>query len=966
MPFVRPIVYVYQEFANVVVAPAVPDLNCCLVGPCFHIEDYPTDKTDIYAVDFIKTGQTKDAACAADGSSGGRPDAGTTFVTLTEPSAHTSGGELDADSVDVVFDEALIELNFGDDGAIVDDTNVFTAATHGDFVNKKVVAGDRIVLTDTTGAIATIVKYVKAVTDGTHLELTSTKKSTELIGNSAIRWRVEHALVDQHIDKDLYVVVVSNTISINTTPTCILLAYEDLTWKVNYAKIYVGYRELRTDLQDVKVLDNSDAIEALLGTVDERNPLAVGAQTAFTNTNTPIQVFGVGADTLVGQTSARDRMTTRDDIYALVPLTDSLSGADWVSVIALWKSHCYAFSDPSKSKFRIVIGSYDILPSEKASAPASTFGYTEIALPLTPNVDVDVFIDPHASTEFVTKGVGSAHLLDITHASALTTVDNGKNIFTVDSPVYSGGKTLLGAMGEKRLRAGAVFATAEAALRCDYFVRAAILASEGGTAVASADECEWTSSDAGATTTITKTGGTAFSTCQAGDIVHVTGGATATHNDGFLVLSKTADTVKINLAYGADVNTGSIDVKVYRPVVGVTDATWTNDHTITKTGGFTGAAIGDLAIITPEKDGDTDNRGMWVVTAADANSITLATDGTYKLVDPSTAIMNVAIFHTKASHGVAGITTRARLTRLRDNTASFLTTVKPDELIEIPYPAVTTPTLWDTAKTSWPIDEVVSNELLKADLEPLEELGPKAFIAGFTGDCSYRIAITLDKTAQVEELNTITTSLKNMRCVMVWPNSVLLPTEIKNNLTGIRSAQSGQYLACTVGGLVAGLPSQQGFTYIGVGGIAQLNNSNFYFNDDQLTALRNGGWYVFVQDGESSLPYTIHEVTTDVSAYEFGELMHVKNFDYIANSYKVVLQEFLGRYNILPETISTIVASLESRSKFLRARSFPKIGPPLLDAVIGLIEQSEADMLEVYMEIDMPNVLNKIGLHLKA
>ena len=166
--------------------------------------------------------------------------------------------------------------------------------------------------------------------------------------------------------------------------------------------------------------------------------------------------------------------------------------------------------------------------------------------------------------------------------------------------------------------------------------------------------------------------------------------------------------------------------------------------------------------------------------------------------------------------------------------------------------------------------------------------------------------------------------------------------------------------------MIAGLPSNQGFTYFGIGGIATLFNSNFYFTDDQLTALRNKGWYVFVQDGESSPPYTIHEVTTDISAYEFGELMHVKNFDYIANSYKVVLQEFLGRYNIMPETITSIVASLESRSKFLRARSFAKIGPPLLDAVIGLVEQTESDMVEVYMEIDMPNVLNKIGLHLKA
>jgi len=964
MPFVRPIVYVYQEFAKVVVAPAVPDLNCCLVGPCYHIEDYPADIADIAGGEFTKTGLTKDAPCGTTGTSSGRPDAGITFKTWSTPPGHTAGGILDENSVDFVFNEVLIELQYGADGAMVLDTNEFTSAS-GDFVNKKVKAGDRIVLTK-ADLSKTVVKYVKTTPTGaTTLELTSTNKTADDLGVGTIRWRVEHALSDQRIDMATYVTVVGNVINLNTTPTSVVLAYESLTWKVNYAQMYIGYRELRTDLQDVKVLDNTDAIEALLGTVDERNPLAVGAQTTFANTNTPIQVFGVGADTLAGQTSARDRMTTREDIYALVPLTDSLSGADWVSVIALWKTHCVAFADPAKSKFRIVIGSYDILPSEKSSAPPSLVGSTEAG----PTDGIDVFVDPHASAEFVTKGIGSSHLLDITHADgtpAILTAANGKNLFTEQTPAYAA-KALLGAMGEKRLRTSAVFAGATSgAERCDYFIREAILQAEGGTVVASADACNWTSSDAGASTTITKAGSGAFSTVQAGDVAQVTGGATAAHNDGFLVLSKTADSVKINLAYGADANSGSMNVRVYRPVVGVTSATWTSDHVLTKAGAFVGVAIGDLAVVTPSTDGTTASRGMWVVTAADDNSITVAYDGTYKLVDPGSAITNVAVFHMKAAHGVAGITTRKRLTRLRDNTATFLTTVLPGELIEIPYPANTDPTLWDTAKTAWPIDTVISNELLGADLETLEELGPNAFIAGFSGNCHYRIAITLDKTAQVTELNTITTSVKNMRCVMVWPNEVLLPTEIMNNLTGVRSHQKGQYLACAVGGLVAGLPSQQGFTYIGIGGIAQLFNSNFYFNDDQLTALRNGGWYVFVQDGESSLPYTIHEVTTDVSAYEFGELMHVKNFDYIANSYKVVLQEFLGRYNIMPETITSIVASLESRSKFLRARSFAKIGPPLLDAVIGLVEQTESDMVEVYMEIDMPNVLNKIGLHLKA
>ncbi len=230
---------------------------------------------------------------------------------------------------------------------------------------------------------------------------------------------------------------------------------------------------------------------------------------------------------------------------------------------------------------------------------------------------------------------------------------------------------------------------------------------------------------------------------------------------------------------------------------------------------------------------------------------------------------------------------------------------------------------------------------------------------------AYRIAITLNKPKQVTELGTIPESIKSHRCVMVWPNEVLV-SSLENELTGVQSRQTGQYLACTIGGMVAGLPSHQGFTYIGVGGIQQIFNSNFYFTDAQLTDMRDDGWYVFVQDSESSLPYSIHEVTTNVSSYEFGEFMNVKNFDYIALYMKEILEGFLGEYNITPETLAAISGSVNAGAEYLMLRKFPKIGAPLLGAELTLAQQSEVDQVDVYLEIDMPKVLNKIGLYLKT
>lgn len=976
MAFVRPIVYVYQEFKDVVVAPGAPDLNVLLVGPAYHIQDYPADKTDISEGDFVKTGETVDAACNADGSSAGQPDPGSDYLVLAGPPNNTPGGVLDAASLDIVIDDVYIDLthnNDGDgDGAGGDLTvndNVFGAAL-GNFVTKKVAPGDRLILTHTSHAgdtDYTVIKTVKEVTSATLLKVTSTFKTAEVtgpagVGLTNILWRIEHKLDDQSVDS-AYFSIVGNEITIKTGPTGLLLAYEGGTWAANYGKLYIGYRALRTDLQSVQIIDNADGIVSAVGRIDERNPLAAGAQVTLSNTGTAVQVFGVISDDLAGHQSARDKITSRADIYAIVPITDSLSGAAWTTgVLAMWKTHCTEFAVPERAKFRIMLGSYDILPTEKSSAPPSATGSTE----WVGDADVDMFIDPHANTGFLSASLTAQHLLDVTHADGIpniVTVTNGETIFTDG---YAGAKALLGTVGNKRVRVATKwgqesthYATAE---RCDYFIREAILDIEGGTPVATADDCDWLDDTV---VQISKAGSGAFTNVQAGDIAKVVGGATTTNNDGFMVVSATADTVNIALVYGADANSGAMDVEIYRPIIGVTAATWTDDHTITKTGEFTGAAIGDIAVVLANSDGTTSSRGMFVVTSVSANAITVAYDATYKLVDPSSAIMNVALYRTKASRGVASATFRPRLTRLRDDSASFLTTVVAAESIEIPYPDDTDPTKWDTTTTSWLIDVVVSDEVLDAYLGDLEELAPKVFVDKYTSDMDYRISVALDKASQVEELGYISESFAYHRCVMIWPNECLV-SSLTNVLTGAQNRQKGWYLACAVGGMIAGLPSHQGFTNIGIGGVQQIFNSNDYFTDDQLTALRNKGWYVFVQESESSLPYTIHEVTTDVSAYAFGELMNIKNFDYIATYFKIILERFIGRWNILPETIVTITGSLTAGAKYLSLRNYPKIGSPLQSATIGLVEQPEADRLELYMDIKMPTVLNQIGLHLRA
>jgi hypothetical protein len=972
MAFVRPIVEVFQTFTDVVVSATAPDLGCCLVGPAFFIQDYPADASDIYVSAFVKDTFDADAASnTVDGTSAGRPDVGD-FVVLTNPPNHISGGVLDEDSVQVIFDDAYIQLDSGIDGAMAAGSSQFTSAG-ADFVTNKVAVGDRVILTKSSDTEQSI-KTVTAVTDLNTLELSSTNKdsvagyTSEWIGTANIQWRVEHLLQDQEVDSAYYTIV-GQQITLTVPGGGILLTYQSLTWTVNYAKLYVGYRELRTDLQDVAEITTAASITSTLGRVDERNPLAVGAQIALANASTVIQVFGVPTDNLAGQQSARDAMTTRDDIYAIVPLTDALSASDWITVIGMWKTHVTSFDDPDPSKFRVVLGSYDTLPVYKNSAPASPVG-TTVAV----GAVYDVFVDPHADAEFVSNAVSTSHVLDIARSATILTLSTwgGGEGETIFKAAYTGSE-LLGAIGEKRLRLSAAAAGAVAGQAGDYVVRNPIVLGEGVTPRVSV-LTGLTESASG--TVLRLTGSTGdFSGVAVGDVAALSD-ASVVDDDGYYVEAidgVNSAYIDVTIPHGGSVGI-TTKVRTYRPsdlsgfvVAGCTiEAT---PRTITKAAAFTNAAVGDMAVVLMSQSGTETpgNVGVWSIAAIASNGNTITLAGTGALVNDAGADVNVAVYPAVTSRGGASITTRARLDKLVDNSATFLTDVVAGELIEIPYPADTSALAWDTTTTQWEIDSVVNDNELLPSLGTLEELAPDTFIVGFTGDCAYRIAIELTKASQVTELNATISSSSDKRLVMTWPNECYV-SGVQNELTEVQSKQKGQYLSCAVGGMTAGLPSHQGLTNIGITGISQIFNSNFYFTNDQLTDLRDGGWYVFVQDSSASLPYTIHEVTTDVSAYAFGEYMNIKNFDYIATYLKRIMQQFPGEYNINTQTKEMMRASLNAGMDFLKLRSFPKIGAPLLSGSIDSLEVSESDVdrINAYIDLGLPKVLNQIGLYLRA
>ena len=310
--------------------------------------------------------------------------------------------------------------------------------------------------------------------------------------------------------------------------------------------------------------------------------------------------------------------------------------------------------------------------------------------------------------------------------------------------------------------------------------------------------------------------------------------------------------------------------------------------------------------------------------------------------------------------------------------------VQAGDLLEMPQnPGQTS----FTTKHSFVVETIVSNQrlrvvnngrstsLLANELPHGASRNSPVTLISTLGALSYRITRTLDKAGQVTELIAAAATFNSRRVVNVWPDLCDVSGLVDGSLPRDPSAptvalpaasQTGCYLACAVGGMTAGLPSHQGFTNLGIAGITKIYDSNTYFSDTNLTDISNGGWFCFQQDTPQTLPFSIHQLTTDVTSLESGEFSMVKNFDFVSIFFAAILDDYLGTWNINPETINFIRAALNNGIETLKLRRLPRIGAPISSGAITSIAVSKAsaDRLEIYLEAVFPAPLNVIALHL--
>ena len=229
--------------------------------------------------------------------------------------------------------------------------------------------------------------------------------------------------------------------------------------------------------------------------------------------------------------------------------------------------------------------------------------------------------------------------------------------------------------------------------------------------------------------------------------------------------------------------------------------------------------------------------------------------------------------------------------------------------------------------------------------------------AGLASGVTYTIIRNLTKTQQAESVAATSVALGNKRAIRTFPNLAEIDGE----------EVSGIFLTAVVAGLISGLPSQAGITNKGVAVVEKVKNTNWdYFNEDQLDIIATGGTLIMIQETPTSLPFVRHQLTTDPSLLETGEISVVKNADFIALYFKGIVKPYLGEWNVTEDLIIALRTGISQGIEFQKKNKTAKIGAPLIDATIESLAISDIspDRVEIFLETTQPKPLNTIGLHL--
>lgn len=413
MSYVIPSVLVYQQLAsNAGVANVTPDLDACIIGPCYNVVNYvagsaasltltaATTQTGTSAV--LTNNQINNVFYLGSSKIGQIVSTPSIQVYLNQALVETkvmymsgtAGGNLftyqtytgtctaNAGSNQLLFVSNPTQLNVGDYitviGAGVASANFSSTITA---INGTTVTVADIPSTTVTGSTlnrtsfnnlntnsstlrvepgdTAVITYSSNVFITTVMSVTATGNIVSSIRTSDILPAGSFGPFTVSIRKSYNNLLLPVTYGGNTNYSTANVSVNGSIQinpvpKVSYGtvisgNVHIAYKALRTDLSNTVLdINNVDDQIGVLGDATDENPLALGVQLALANTVGRIRAVAVPSDDLAGYLSALD-LIENYRVYALVPLTQS------IDILAAFQQHVEQMSTPQNAAWRIAL-----------------------------------------------------------------------------------------------------------------------------------------------------------------------------------------------------------------------------------------------------------------------------------------------------------------------------------------------------------------------------------------------------------------------------------------------------------------------------------------------------------------------------------------------------------------------------------------------------------------------------------
>lgn len=385
MPFRVPSVRVYQELVTTTVNPTTPFMQLCVVGPVYQVE------TDVPVADFALSDE----------------DYTTAYLN------QTLGSVVDTSSVNIKMSDVYVKVWPADAGvnyrsATVNNDGPITKVTgdqEGDFATATIQVDDYIDLTYTDGD--TVLTYSSAIqevsSDGKTLTLKRNLPSPD--GGATVTAVVKRPTKEDAIIESQFITANEDAVTIDKNVK-VSTAVTDTAAQVVSATVYLSYRALRRDIaNDFLTITSQSNAEAKIGSVNINNPMSVAASLiASAVSDMSYRILPIETDDANGYRQALDILSTNEDIYVIVPLTNDKD------VISAYASHCTTLSEPEKSKWRIMYASQE-MPSTKVMVEINDGQLVK------GSTDAECYIKDTANGMFVTNNARVTDFVDIYNAS---------------------------------------------------------------------------------------------------------------------------------------------------------------------------------------------------------------------------------------------------------------------------------------------------------------------------------------------------------------------------------------------------------------------------------------------------------------------------------------------------------------------------------------------------------------------